>query len=406
MITLDEARAHVRSRLPVPRAQRVRSDEALGLVLRTDVVSRRQIPPFTNSAMDGFAVRHDDVATAGADLRVAGTVAAGTDPTRELAAGEAMRIMTGAPMPPGADAVVMVEQTEVSGDGRRVRIDTTVEPGRHVRPAGDDIEVGDTVLEAGSVVNAAALGVLLTIGVDEVDVWSRPRVGVLSTGDELVPAGTEPGPGQIVDSNRPMLLALAAMSGMDVVDLGHVPDDESAIESALRDGAEKCDAVMTSGGVSMGDFDYVKVVLDRIAEMRWMQVRIKPAKPFAFGVIAGDAGAVPVFGLPGNPVSSAVSFELFARPSLLAMAGHTLVERPRVSAIATAEIRRRDDGKIHFLRARLDGDGDGGWRVTPMAGQGSHHLGSLARANALVVLEGPDGAAEGDEVLAMVCDRA
>jgi len=230
----------------------------------------------------------------------------------------------------------------------------------------------------------------------------RPRVAVLSTGDELVDDGSPLQPGQIRESNKTMLLGLVAAAGCDAVDLGIVRDDESALEAVLRDAASTCDAIVTSGGVSMGDYDVVKAVLSRIADMRWMQIAIKPAKPFAFGLLSSDGREVPVFGLPGNPVSSLVSFELFARPALRAMAGHTAIDRPTLSAVAAEALTRRPDGKTHFVRVRGEFAADGRYHVRSVGGQGSHQLAASATAHALAVLPDGDGVAEGDDVPAIV----
>jgi molybdenum cofactor synthesis domain-containing protein len=345
--------------------------------------------------MDGFAVRAADTAGAPVRLAVVGTLAAGAAPGRAVGPGEAIRIMTGAPMPPGADAVVMVERTSVSGslEGEQVEVEVEVPVDNHVRHAGEDLESGQVVFPAGTALGPGQVGVLASINLGEVPVYRRPRVGVISTGDELVADGSVLAPGQIRDSNRPGLLALLAESGFDGVDLGLVPDDESAIESALRNGVGVCDALLTTGGVSMGDFDYVKVVLDRIGDMRWMQVAIRPAKPLAFGMVDG----VPVFGLPGNPVSSMVSFELFVRPSLRAMAGHVTTERPLVRAVVEGGMPRRPDGKVHFARVVV-AYRDGAYRVSTAGGQGSHQLTAMAGADGLAVLPDGDGVAEGDEV--------
>ena len=395
MIPLDEAQAHVLGCCPAPVATTAALDGALGLVLAEAVVASEAVPPFANSAMDGFALRAADTAGAPVRLAVVGTLAAGAAPGRAVGPGEAIRIMTGAPMPTGADAVVMVERTSVSVslEGEQVEVEVEVPVDNHVRHAGEDLESGQVVFPAGTALGPGQVGVLASINLGEVPVYRRPRVGVISTGDELVADGSVLAPGQIRDSNRPGLLALLAESGFDGVDLGLVPDDESAIESALRTGVGACDALLTTGGVSMGAFDYVKVVLDRIGDMRWMQVAIRPAKPLAFGMVDG----VPVFGLPGNPVSSMVSFELFVRPSLRAMAGHVGTERPLVRAVVEGGMPRRSDGKVHFARVVVDYR-DGAYRVSSAGGQGSHQLTAMAGADGLAVLPDGDGVAEGDEV--------
>ena len=395
MISLDEAREYVLAGCTRLDEADVALADALGCVAAERVESREALPPFENTAMDGYAVRAADTRGAPVELDVVGFIAAGTSGDVPVGPGQAARIMTGAPMPPGADAIVMVERTEEL-DGARVRIDVEVEVGQSVRPAGDDLQPGDAVVDAGVALTPAHIGLLATVGRPTVRVVRRPRVGVLSTGDELVDGDAPLGRGQIRDSNRPTLLALVRQAGFDAVDLGTARDDEATITAAIEHAVATCDAMVTSGGVSMGDLDLVKVVLDRIGDMRWMQIAIKPAKPLAFGTVGGK----PVFGLPGNPVSSAVSFELFARPGLRKLAGHTEVVRPAVRAVAGEALRRSPDGKTHFVRVAATIE-DGRYVVRSAGGQGSHQLAGLAAANALAVLPDGDGVdAQGDvEVL-------
>jgi molybdenum cofactor synthesis domain-containing protein len=402
VVPLDEAIAHILARCRPLAPVTVPALHAGGLVLAGEVVAAEPIPPFANTAMDGYAVRAADTAGAPVTLPVVAEVAAGHPATRALLPGEAMRIFTGAPMPEGADAVVMVERTVRLEEGQAVHIEVAVDPGTHLRAAGEDLQAGERVFGPGDEVTPARLGVLASLGAETVVAHPRPRVGVMSTGDELV---TGPGPllpGQIRDSNRPTLLALVAQAGFEPVDLGHVLDDETAIAGAIERGAGGCDAVLSSGGVSMGDIDLVRVVLDRVGDMRWMQVAIRPAKPLAFGLVSGPGEApVPVFGLPGNPVSSMVSFALFARPGLRRMAGHPdeRLHLPRFPATAGEPLRRRPDGKVHFVRVVAAADGGaGGLRVWSSGGQGSHQLGAMARADGLVVLPDGDGAEAGDPV--------
>ena len=397
MIPLAEARAHVLERVAPRPARRLASRDALGCVLAEAVVASEAVPPFDNSAMDGYAVHAADTAGAPVELPVAGVIAAGTDPTgMTLPVGAAIRIMTGAALPAEADAIVIVEQTESLDGGARVRIGAAATPGDHIRRAGDDIRIGDVVIAPGVALAAGHLGVLASLGVTEVSVVPRARVGVLSTGDELVEGATPLRPGQIRDSNRHSLLPMLAAAGCEPVDLGLVHDDRDAIAAAIDDAVASCDALLTSGGVSMGDFDEVKAVLsERAADMRWMQIAIRPAKPFAFGLVDG----VPVFGLPGNPVSSIVSFELLARPALRKMMGHADrdLDRPRLRVRAGDALRRHPDGKIHFARVVLS-EHDGVLHAVSAGGQGSHQLAVLAAANALAVLPDGDGVREGDEV--------
>jgi molybdopterin molybdotransferase len=395
VIPLREARAHVLDRVDVLPAVEVALADALGAVTADEVVSVAAVPPFPNSAMDGYAVRAADTAGAPVELKVVGMIAAGTEGDLVVGGGEAARIMTGAPMPEGADAIVLVERTRTEGDV--VSIEIAVEPGTSVRGIGEDVHVGDVVVGPGTVLTPGHLGVLASVGVDRVRVHQRPRVGVLSTGDELVESGPL-GRGQIRDSNRPTLVALLQESGFDAVDLGIARDDEASVASAIERAVAECDAVLTSGGVSMGDLDYVKVVLDRIGEMRWMQIAIRPAKPFAFGTVRG----VPVFGLPGNPVSSMVSYELFARPALRKMAGHAVLDRLVVPAVSVDGIRRRVDGKVFFARVVATQAVDGSWEVRSAGGQGSHQLAAMASANALAIVPDGDGVAPGGLVPTML----
>jgi molybdenum cofactor synthesis domain-containing protein len=355
--------------------------------------------------MDGFAVRAADVAAAPVTLPVVATLPAGAAPDRAVGPGEAIRIMTGAPIPPGADAVVMVELTESGADGT-VTINSAVAEGTAVRPAGDDLPSGEPVVQAGVALTPGHLGLLASAGVTEVLVHRRPRVGVLSTGDELVDKPVPLAPGQIRDSNRGTLLALVAEADAEAVDLGLVGDEESAVEGAVRASVERCDLLLTSGGVSMGDFDPIKVVLRRLApDMEWAQVAIRPAKPLAFGSIAAvDARSVPVIGLPGNPVSSMVSFELFARPAIRRMLGFADARLGRLAVHAVADddcLERSPDGKTHFVRVVLDYRGDG-FHVRSAGGQGSHQLSAMATANALAVVPDGDGSPAGSRAEVLV----
>ncbi len=400
METLEAVQARIRDAVPRAHATTVPVRDALGLVLAADVVAGERVPPFANTAMDGYAVRAAD--TAGASeaapvhLHVVGELPAGRAPTVPVGPGEAIRIMTGAPIPAGADAIVMVERTERDGDDG-VRISEEVEPGRHVRAAGGDLDDGDEVFDTGTVLGPAHLGVLCSLGLTEVPAYPRARVGVISTGDELREGPVELAPGQIRDSNRPMLLALVADAGAEPVDLGIGRDDEAAVTAMLRDAAARCDAIVTTGGVSVGDYDVVKAVLEHLGTLEWWQVAIKPAKPFAFGRIDGT----PIFGLPGNPVSSHVSFELFARPALRRMMGHAVVDRPRVRAVAGAPLGRRADGRLHLDRVRVTYE-DGRYVVVRSGAQASNVLSGMAAANGLALLPDGDGVAEGDELDVML----
>ncbi|MGI8984019.1 MAG: molybdopterin molybdotransferase MoeA [Acidimicrobiales bacterium] len=405
MIPVEEARRVVLAACPAMAPATLPLAAALGCVTAGEVVADADVPSFANSAMDGFAVRAADTAGAPVTLDVVGTAAAGSAPGVAVGPGQAVRIMTGAMVPAGADAIVMVERTTTStststcaGAGGTVRIEVGASAGDHVRHPGEDIRAGQVLFEPGTELGPGHLGVLASVGAATVEVVPRARVGVLSTGDELAPAGAGLRPGQIRDSNRPMLLALVAQAGWVPVDLGSAPDDEAAITTAIERGVSGCDAILTSGGVSVGDFDYVKVVLDRLGNMHWWQVAVRPAKPLAFGTV----GSTPVFGLPGNPVSSMVSFELFARPALRQMTGHRELFRPELPAVADEPLRRRPDGKLHLVRVVAVTDAGGRLHVRPSGGQGSHLLRAMALANALALLPDGEGVEAGGTVKVML----
>lgn len=411
LVPLEEVREHILSSVPELPVVRVPLEEAGGHATAQRVDCAESVPPFDNSAMDGYAVRAADTAgatdVAPAVLHVVADLPAGHAPTADVGPGEAVRIMTGAVVPDGADAVVMVESTESSGDSVAVKVAAAV--GDHVRRAGGDLTPGDRVLEVGTTLGPAHVGVLASIGHTTVSVRRAPRVGVLSTGDELVdPARAgELVAGQIRDANRPMLLEVLRAAGAVPVDLGIARDDEDLIVDilgrALGDpvatpgSAGGCDAVLTSGGVSVGDYDYVKAALERLGSVSSYRVAIKPAKPLAYGSVNGR----PVFGLPGNPVSSLVSFELFARPALLQMAGHRKRFRPQVEAVAEEDMRRRSDGKVHFDRVAVTVT-DGRYRARRTGSQSSNVLSATAAADGLAVLPDGEGVESGRNVRVML----
>ncbi|NBQ04864.1 MAG: molybdopterin molybdenumtransferase MoeA [Actinobacteria bacterium] len=374
-----------------------------GRVVAQDVVATEFIPPFANTAVDGFAVRAQDVTTAGVELEVLGVIGAGHVANYEIGAGQAARIMTGAPMPRGADAVVMIEDATELG-ATRVRCDKPAKLGDAIREIGEDVRAGDVVFKTGEVINAAGIGVLAAINARKVLSYPKLRVAMLSTGDELVIDGSELKPGQIRESNLTMLSAMISATGCEVINLGIVADDEAILESKLREVSAHCDAIVTSGGVGQGDFDVVKIVLSRIADMKWMQMAIKPAKPFAFGKLTtSDSRVIPIFGLPGNPVSSMISFELLARPALRKMMGHTQnLTRPAVRAIVDAPMKRKQDGKIHFMRVFGAFGDDGRLHVRDTGPQGSHQLAATAQANGLAMVPDGKGLSVGAEVDVML----
>lgn len=431
MIPLATALAVVRPwGTPLPASTLPLADAA-GCVLAEPVPAVVDVPPFPNSAVDGYAVRAADVAGAPVALEVVGRVLAGSAPEATVGPDQSVRIMTGAPMPPGADAVCMVERTSGgTEDGHgTVVIEAPVDAGENVRPVGADVGRGDEVLGAGALVGPTQLAALLSAGCTEVSVHPRPRVGVLSTGDELVDAGRPLGPAQIYDSNRPMLLALVSEAGAAPVDLGRAEDDVDTLAGRIGAALGAVDALVLSGGVSVGDVDVVRMVLERLGgdDARWMQIAIRPAKPFACASLAAPGGRVPVFGLPGNPVSSAVSFELLVRPVLRAMAGRRVTERPRWTARAAEAMPRRPDGRLHLVRVVLEpstssgaahpatgpAEGSGlpgraphGWQVRPCPGQGSHQIRSMGLADGLALVPDGQGVAAGEDVEVLVTNPA
>ncbi|HSM01346.1 MAG TPA: gephyrin-like molybdotransferase Glp [Acidimicrobiia bacterium] len=392
MRPLTEAQRDVLDAMTPLPPERVPLAEARGLVLAEPVAAPHPVPPFDNSAVDGFAVRAADTAEVPVTLAVVEDVSAGSVPSREVGPGQAIRIMTGAVLPVGADAVVMVEDTE--SNAGEVRVLAGARPGDHVRPSGGDLGQGAVVFEAGERLFPAHLGVLAAIGVARPLVCRRPVVAVLSTGDELTPVETERlRPGGIRDSNRPMLVGMLADLGAEALDLGIVPDDEDALRTALDDASRRADAVVTSGGVSMGEHDLVKKVLADLGTVDFWRVAMQPAKPFAFGFL----GETPLFGLPGNPVSVVVAFEQFVRPALLERMGARRLFRPRSAAVA-GESLRTDPEKIVFLRVVVD-PGEDAPVVRPAGGQASNVLSALAAADAFAVIPvGVGDVAEGDRV--------
>jgi molybdopterin molybdotransferase len=404
MIPLAEAQRFVLGLCdPLPPVE-VALDDALGCVVAATVTATEQIPPFANSSMDGYALRAVDTTKAPVVLDVIGSIVAGSRLDLTVSAGQAARIMTGAPLPKGADAVCMVEETERADDGRRVVVKRPLRAGDYVRYPGRDVAVGDRIAQCSTMLTAAHIGVLANQGVASLLVHPRPRVGVLSTGDELF-EGEGPLPhGKIRDANRHTLMALVRREGWGFTDLGVVGDDESALVDSFGSAGSTCDGIVTSGGVSVGDLDLVKTVLAKLCagNMDWMQVAIRPAKPFAFGVLA-DTGT-PVFGLPGNPVSAMVSFELFVRPALRLMSGHRVLDRPVVRACTEVHLPRQPDGKLHLLRAWLRVDRLGRLCVSTTRGQESHQLQSMSGANALILLPDGNGAGAGEQVQVLLID--
>ncbi len=384
MKLLADAQREVLAALPPLPIVAVGLADAHGLVTAEPVSAAHPVPPFTNSAMDGYAIQAADVQSAPVQLSVLEDVPAGSVATKAVVEGTAIKIMTGAPLPEGADAVVPVENTE-PGDGT-VRILAPATVGDSVRAAGGDLEEGATVIESGVRMGPAHLGVLASVGVATPKVRRRPVAAVMSTGDEVLPAEAKLRPGTIHDSNRPMLRALLAELGAEVLDLGIIPDDGAVLRDALAEAARDADLVLTSGGVSMGEYDLVKEVLTELGEVEFWKVAMQPAKPFAFGTVGGT----PLFGLPGNPVSSMVAFEQFVRPGLLAMMGATYLFRPCEEAILDEGVNTNPE-KAVFLRVQTEVR-DGVLHARLAGGQDSNVLSALAAADAFAVIPVGTGA--------------
>ncbi len=385
---VEQALAQQLADAPELPVESVALETALGRVLRQPVVSTLDVPPADNSAMDGYALRAADAAE-GTVMPISQRIAAGSVGA-PLAAGTAARIFTGAELPPGADSVVMQEDCREQ-DGQ-VQINTTVRAGQHVRPRGQDIAVGATLLAAGHRLAAADLGLLASVGVTELNVSRRLTVALLSTGDELVEPGQPLAPGQIYNSNRPMLRALLEGMGCAVIDGGIVEDTAEATAAALREAAASADVVISTGGVSAGEEDHVKNQVEKLGELKLWKLAIKPGKPLAYGRVQGK----PFFGLPGNPASSFVTFCLLARPYLLKLQGCSeLMPQPwqlRADFNWPKPGRRQE-----YLRARISHAG-GEPRVSLYGNQSSGVLASVSWANALVVLPPGETVAAGDKV--------
>jgi molybdopterin molybdotransferase len=362
--------------------ERVSVRDALSRVLMQDLSARRDVPPWDNSSVDGYAVRADDVESATrarpAFLTVTDEIPAGRMPTKAVAPGGAARIMTGAPMPPGADAVVMVEDTSL--DGGRVSIVAPVESGESVRRRGQDVRAGAVVIAAGRRMRPADVGMAASLGYARLEVGRRPRVGILATGDELIDVDEPEQANRLYDVNSYAVAAQVTEAGGIPAALGIARDTPESLRAALAT-LEGLDALIVCGGVSVGKFDFVKDVLTELGmTMEFWRVAMKPGSPMAFGSMNGR----PVFGLPGNPVSSMVTFEVFVRPAILRMVGATIVDRPVVAA-ELAEDVEKSRGKTHFVRARVWREG-ARWRAAPTGSQDSGVLTSMVKADGLLVL--------------------
>ncbi|HEX9134783.1 MAG TPA: gephyrin-like molybdotransferase Glp [Ktedonobacteraceae bacterium] len=402
MISVEEALERILAEISPLTVTQVPLPESLGHVLAEDVIAQEDIPPFANSAMDGFALLSQDSHPRDgqpARLRVTGGVAAGYVAEHAVEPGTAMRIMTGAPVPPGADAVIQVELTRAeSPESEWVEIQQAVEPGNNIRPAGEDMRRGQTVLLRGTEIGPWKIGVLATLGWASVPVIRRPRVAILGTGDEVIGVEEPLRPGKIRNSNSYLLEAAVQRAGAEPQRLGVARDTVESLREKFSE-AIQCDLIITSGGVSVGEFDLVKKIMTEQGEIHFWRINMRPGKPVAFGHI----GSVPLLGLPGNPVSAAVTFELFGRPVIRKMLGHTHLARPQVNVVVEDGVGDRAMRR-HYVRARVEWR-DGHFVAHTTGNQGSNIMTSLLNANALVIV--PEGGIEvhpGDTAKAIMLD--
>ncbi len=403
MLSVEEARQRILDHIPSQLAsEEIPLTSAVGRTLAEDAVASEALPPFTNSAMDGYAVRSVDTSGAAPGtpvvLRLVGEVPAGRIYPGRLQSGEAVRILTGAALPDGADSVIQQELTQAAGGAVSLLAETS--PGMNVRPAGDDVTVGELLVSQGTELGPAEIALLAALGIHPVRVHRQPQVAILSTGDELAPLGTAPVPGQIRESNALYLSAAVQRAGAIPLLLGVARDRPEEIRSRLQ-AAKGVDMILTSGGVSVGDYDLVKQILAEQGTIDFWRVQMRPGKPLAFGML----GELPLLGLPGNPVSAAVTFELFGRPAIRKMLGSRDLLRPVVEVVLEGGDIERDDRR-QFVRVGLNSRG-GTLVATTTGSQGSHRIHSLLGANALlIILEGEGTVRQGDHVPAILLDTA
>jgi len=400
MIQVEEALHQILQKISRLGIERLPILQARARILAEDIHSARNIPPWDNSAMDGYAVRWKDIQGASrmnpAVLRVLGDLPAGRVFKGQGGPGEAVRIMTGAPIPEGFDTVVQVEDTEKDGD--RVRVFGPLEKGKNIRFSGEDVKAGEKVMEAGDLLRPAHVGMLASLQRSMVSVYQQPRVAILSTGDELLEIDEPWEEGKIVNSNSYSLASLVAESGGIPLQLGIAKDRLEELSERIQQGLV-ADLLVTSGGVSVGDYDFVKRMLSELGQMNFWKVAMRPGQPLAFGRISGK----PLFGLPGNPVSSMVSFEQFVRPSILKMSGHKNLFRPTLQAVLREDVHKKA-GLVHFIRCRLLPE-KGKVYATATGEQGSGILSSMVKAQGLIVLPREQTLARaGEEVQVIILD--
>jgi molybdopterin molybdotransferase len=384
---VDKAREHIRAFLsPVTAVERLHIRAALGRVLAEDLISPVDVPQHDNSAMDGYAVRFDDLEPDGeTSLKVIGASFAGKPFTGTLSAGQAVRIMTGAVVPAGADSIVQQERARTSGE--QVAVGALPKKGTNLRHAGEDLRKGEAALKRGQLLRPAEIGMMASLGIGEVCVYRKLRVAFFSTGDELAPIGQALGPGQIYDSNRYTLFGMLGRLGCEILDMGVIRDNPEDVEQAFRQAAESADVVMTSGGVSVGEADYVKQILDKLGQVLFWKIAMKPGRPLAYGKI----GAAHFFGLPGNPVAVMVTFYQFVRDALLHLQGQTRVAPlPTLKVTCTSPIKKAP-GRTEFQRGILSQSANGQWTVRSTGDQGSGILSSMSQADCFIILPTDQG---------------
>jgi len=384
---VERAREHIRAFLsPVTAVERLNIRAALGRILAEDVISPVNVPQHDNSAMDGYAVRFSDLnADAESKLKIIGTSFAGKPFQGTVGRGQAVRIMTGAVIPAGTDTVIQQEKAKAAGD--YVAVMPVPKKGTNTRSAGEDLRAGEPALKRGHPVQPAEIGMMASLGIGEVAVYRKLRVAFFSTGDELVAIGQPLGPGQIYDSNRYTIYGLLVRLGCEVLDMGVIRDTPRDVEHAFREAAQVADVVITSGGVSVGEADYVKQILDRLGEVLFWKIAMKPGRPLAYGRI----GNAHFFGLPGNPVAVMVTFYQFVRDALLHLQGRTTsTPLPTQKVVCTSPIKKAP-GRTEFQRGILSQDAEGRWSVRTTGDQGSGILSSMSQANCFIILPAEQG---------------
>jgi molybdopterin molybdotransferase len=397
MLSVEDARARILNQIDLAPVEKIGLALSFSRVLAQDIISDVDIAPFENSAMDGFALRFADVAgaseTGPVTLEIVGVLGAGAVYEGKIAGGQALRIMTGAPLPAGADTVIKIEDTQVLGEsaalpaGAQVLISQQPKQGANVRPRGEEALKGDVLLRSGDRISIAGVGLLASTGHTEVLVYRRPRVAILATGSELVEVSEMPGPGQIRNSNSYTLAAAVTDAGGLATLSAHVDDSREAFGAALLDAVKDHDLVVLSGGAAEGDFDYTTALVRELGELCFNRVNMRPGKAQTYGLIQDT----PIFGLPGNPAAAAVGFELLVRPAIRKMLGFSALMRPQTEAVVSEDIIKKEPRR-HYLRAHLSKQADGSFMVTPSKSQSSALLGALNESDCLLIVpEGLEG---------------